>query len=271
MVNDGWQNYNALQIELRRQFRNGIMGHVNYTTATPGRTAPAAQPEPLRAVPRQQPAELDAGRSASNITHIVNANLIVDLPFGQGKRWLNKGGLANAIAGGWQLSAIIHWQSRIAGRDLLGPRHLQSAPAAREQHGRGTLSPRRIKQAVRGLQDGRRPHLLDRPEGRSARRPRGRRRQSGQRGRVRGADLLQPDGGPCRDAADPGLRRAEGLQLDAALAKRFPLVGRYTSGVPRRGVQRLQLVSASTRATSTSTARRSAASRAPRSARASCS
>jgi hypothetical protein len=42
---------------------------------------------------------------------VINGNVIVELPFGEGKRWLNHGGLANGLAGGWQVSTIVHWQS----------------------------------------------------------------------------------------------------------------------------------------------------------------
>jgi hypothetical protein len=54
---------------------------------------------------------LNTGRSEFHVTHVINASLILDLPFGQGRRWMNSsGGLADAIIGGWQTSAIIHWQ-----------------------------------------------------------------------------------------------------------------------------------------------------------------
>ena len=38
-----------------------------------------------------------------HVTHVVNANAIYELPFGQGKQWLNQGGVMDAIFGGWQL------------------------------------------------------------------------------------------------------------------------------------------------------------------------
>ncbi len=110
--NDGWQNYNALQLELRRQYRNGFMGQVNYSfshtqaNSTGGTSQSRFEPYLDNARP-----QLDAGRSAYNITHLVNANLIFDLPFGESRKWLNRGGLTNALVGGWQISSIIHWQS----------------------------------------------------------------------------------------------------------------------------------------------------------------
>lgn len=112
VVNDGWQNYNALQVELRRQYRGGVFGAINYTLSrtTSNSTGGTIQSrfEPYLDNARPQ---LDSGRSAYNITHIVNANFIVDLPFGEGRRWLNKGGLTDAILGRWQLSGIVNWQS----------------------------------------------------------------------------------------------------------------------------------------------------------------
>ena len=110
--NDGWQNYNALQLELRHQYRNGFAGQVNYTfshtraNSTGGTSQSRFEPYLDNARP-----QLDAGRSAYNITHLVNANVIFDLPFGQSRKWLNRGGLVNVLVGGWQISSIVHWQS----------------------------------------------------------------------------------------------------------------------------------------------------------------
>ena len=112
VLNEGWQDYNALQVELRRQYRGGIYGGVNYTFAqmeansSGGTSQSRFEPYLDNARP-----ELDTGRSAYNIRHIVNGNFIVDLPFGEGKRWLNTGGVMNVIVGGWQVSGIVNWQS----------------------------------------------------------------------------------------------------------------------------------------------------------------
>jgi hypothetical protein len=112
VVNDGQSDYNALQLELRRQYKDGIMGQVNYTfshnRSNSGGGNLQSRFEPYLDNARQQ---LDAGRSSYNITHVVNANLILELPFGQGKKWLNQGGVSNAILGGWQISGVIHYQS----------------------------------------------------------------------------------------------------------------------------------------------------------------
>lgn len=111
VYNGGFTDYHALQLELRRQLRGGLLGQVNYTLADSransfGTTQARFEPFLDNARP-----ELNEGRSPYHATHIINANVIAELPFGQGKRWLNQGGLAEWIAGGWQASAIVHWQS----------------------------------------------------------------------------------------------------------------------------------------------------------------
>ena len=51
--------------------------------------------------------------STSDVTHVLSAALVWELPVGKGKRWVDKGGAANAILGGWQLSTIFRYSSAI--------------------------------------------------------------------------------------------------------------------------------------------------------------
>lgn len=43
--------------------------------------------------------------------HQVKANFIYELPFGNKRRFLNKGGFVNALIGGFQLGGIVRWES----------------------------------------------------------------------------------------------------------------------------------------------------------------
>ncbi len=112
VTNGSFQNYNALQLELRRQFRQGIAGQINYTWSETRSdvlgTASQNRIEPF--LDNARP-ELDEGRSLYNTSHVINSNVIVELPFGHGKRWLNGGRLLDALVGGWQTAAIMKWQS----------------------------------------------------------------------------------------------------------------------------------------------------------------
>ena len=109
--NGGFSNYNALQLELRRQLQAGVLGQVNYTfsktrTNSLGTTQERFEPFLDNARP-----QLDEGRSEFHISHVMNANALIDLPFGRDRRWLNRSGILDTIVGGWQAGTVVHWQS----------------------------------------------------------------------------------------------------------------------------------------------------------------
>jgi hypothetical protein len=113
----GNANYNALQVTLRKRFSSGIQFDINYTfsksmdissdaervtwgSGLGGLVINAFSPNQLRAV------------SDFDTPHQINANWIVELPFGRGKRiGRNANGALDAFIGGWQLSGIARWTS----------------------------------------------------------------------------------------------------------------------------------------------------------------
>jgi hypothetical protein len=109
--NGGFSNYNSLQLELRRQLQAGVLGQINYTfskTRTNSRGTTQERFEPFLDNARPQ---LDEGRSEFHISHVMNANVVVDLPFGRDRRWLNRGGILDWALGGWETGSVVHWQS----------------------------------------------------------------------------------------------------------------------------------------------------------------
>ncbi len=112
IVNGGTTDYHALQMEVRRRFKNGIFGQMNYTfskvlTNSAGTSQSRFEPYVDNARP-----EIDKVRADFDITHIINGSLIVELPFGHGKKFLgNTNGVVDRIIGGWQVSSIFHYQS----------------------------------------------------------------------------------------------------------------------------------------------------------------
>ena len=80
----------------------------------------AQLPDPVTFLPGSVPCNFDAYNRFYNYSrdpnipkHRVNWNMLYDLPFGQGKKWLsNSGGLLNRIVGGWQLAAYSTMNSR---------------------------------------------------------------------------------------------------------------------------------------------------------------
>jgi carboxypeptidase family protein/TonB-dependent receptor-like protein len=95
--------YNSLQIELRRRYAQGlqfqtsyVFGH-EYDSTYFGFTNPS--------VFRRNTGD------PGDLTHAIKANVVYDLPFGQGRRWgSNANGLVDRLIGGWQLgiSSNVH-------------------------------------------------------------------------------------------------------------------------------------------------------------------
>jgi Carboxypeptidase regulatory-like domain/TonB dependent receptor len=116
----GNSHYNALQANLRKRFSHGVQFDLNYTYSksiditsgaarlafsgsdnigAPGSRLPNAfSPNQFRAV------------SDFDTTHQFNADWIVELPFGKGRRFArDAGGPLDAFIGGWQVSGLARW------------------------------------------------------------------------------------------------------------------------------------------------------------------
>ncbi|MGI8543958.1 MAG: hypothetical protein ACR2MD_10850, partial [Aridibacter sp.] len=111
VTNAGRQNYNALQAEVRRRFRNGFSYQVNYTFQKTLTDVPNDSQNRQGELQDSSTPDLNYGRPDYDRTHTLNANFILELPFGKGKRFLNQGGLVNLLFGGFQFSSIINLSS----------------------------------------------------------------------------------------------------------------------------------------------------------------
>jgi len=111
ITNGGFSDYNSMQLELRRQFRNGLFGQINYTLANTNTDSAGTAQNRFEAFMDNARPQLNTGRSIFQVTHVINANAIYELPFGHGKKWFNSNGVADAIIGGWQVASIFAWQS----------------------------------------------------------------------------------------------------------------------------------------------------------------
>lgn len=107
--------YHALQVTVRRRMTHGVQFDFNYTfsksidlasdaerigpwSGLGGQIINSWAHKQLRAV-----SDFDAA-------HQINSNWIVELPFGQGRRFANKAhGALEALIGGWQTSGIFRW------------------------------------------------------------------------------------------------------------------------------------------------------------------
>ncbi|MBC8031963.1 MAG: TonB-dependent receptor [Pyrinomonadaceae bacterium] len=112
-TNGGEYNYNALQAELRRRFSKGLSFAVNYTFQKI--LADVVDDGQTRVNPflDNENKKLDYARPDYDRTHTINANMIYELPFGRGKRWLSDSGAADRVFGGLQFSSIVNFSSGV--------------------------------------------------------------------------------------------------------------------------------------------------------------
>ena len=101
----GGSSYNGLVVSMRRPFANGLLVAANYSYAKEldnGSNGSGDGDE----ISAQNPLCLSCewARGAWDARHVLNGNAVYELPFGRGKQMLNRGGLAGAIAGNWQLT-----------------------------------------------------------------------------------------------------------------------------------------------------------------------
>lgn len=111
-----WSDYHAGQFTLRERFSDSLSFDLNYTFAKSMDNASGTQDvanfdgasfilNPFRP-------EDSYSRSDFDMNHMVNANWMWALPFGQGKTYLaDISGFADALLGGWQFHGIFRFNS----------------------------------------------------------------------------------------------------------------------------------------------------------------
>ena len=150
LTNGGKYRYNALQAEIRRRFSGGLAYQVNYTFQKV--LADIPDDSQLRQSPYQDNNNpgLQFGRPDYDRTHTVNANVIYELPFGRGKRFLDQGGWVDAVFGGFQFTSIVNLSSG-APLSITDPRSTAATTTrSSRQTARSSLTTKEIK-ALTGL------------------------------------------------------------------------------------------------------------------------
>ncbi len=97
-------NYNSLQAKLDRRFAAGWMASLSYTFGKAIVFNDNSDSGLFFAMPEAR----SRNRAAAGFdrTHNLQLSTVAELPFGAGKRWANRRGVASALAGGWQVNAV---------------------------------------------------------------------------------------------------------------------------------------------------------------------
>ena len=117
VTNSAWSNYGALTADLQKRFSQGLQFESSYTWTRDLSTAGGGNPTTLPVQPANFVTDrfnlpLDYGNVIYDRRHRFLATYLYELPFGRGKRYLgNAGGVVNALAGGWEWSGVLVFES----------------------------------------------------------------------------------------------------------------------------------------------------------------
>lgn len=114
LESQGVSNYNAMQAKLERRFSNGIQFGASYTFSkliTNASEDILGGGSALSGI-LQNPFDRSSLRAVSttNSPHVFVTNFLAEIPFGKGKRFFDRGGIVNALLGGFQVSGILRYQ-----------------------------------------------------------------------------------------------------------------------------------------------------------------
>src|SRR2546426_8277590 len=109
----GKSNYHSLAVKAQRRFSAGLTYLVGYTWSKATDTTSGIRPQGSDTLFAQDEfcVQCDYGLAAFHTNHRFVSSAIYELPFGKGQKFLNRGGVANALFGGWQLGSIITLQT----------------------------------------------------------------------------------------------------------------------------------------------------------------
>jgi hypothetical protein len=108
----GHASYHGMDVNLRKRFARGYSFNFGYTW---GHSISQLGEQFVGGdgTNTQDPAcfSCDRGNASSDVRHRLVYSYIFELPFGQNRKFLNRGGIVHHILGGWQLSGIFSAQT----------------------------------------------------------------------------------------------------------------------------------------------------------------
>ncbi len=115
--NHGTSHYNSLQMKLEKRFSGGTYALVSYTlsktisSGSDNTQREAGTWSGLQGVISPFEKGRNEAIASTDTPHVLSAAFVYELPFGKGRKYLNQGGPANALVGGWQVSTIARYSS----------------------------------------------------------------------------------------------------------------------------------------------------------------
>ncbi|MEO6804010.1 MAG: carboxypeptidase regulatory-like domain-containing protein [Granulicella sp.] len=115
LQSQNYSHYNSASVKVTRRTAAGLTYVASYTWSKSLDNASAIRGTSTDILPQNSRClKCDYGYSGFDIPNRFVMSGQYELPFGQGKRWMSRGGGLNAILGGWQIGSIITLQSGLA-------------------------------------------------------------------------------------------------------------------------------------------------------------
>jgi len=111
MTDGGYGNYNGLQVDFRQHDWHGMQFDMNYTWSHSLGQQPDNQWLGQTNQFTMRNLRLSYGPTLFDVRHVVHVSGSYDLPFGNGRQFLNHSGAVDKIAGGWNVGTIVTYQT----------------------------------------------------------------------------------------------------------------------------------------------------------------
>lgn len=141
---DGVSAYHSIQVTIKKRFSGGFAFLTNYTFSKALDTGTGSGWGGAQNVDNWQNAynwRENYGLSKVDMPHVWNGMFIYELPVGQHRRFLNRGGLANAVLGQWQVSSTWGVNSGVPFTPIMAGPNLSGSLA-------GSWRPNRIRSGI---------------------------------------------------------------------------------------------------------------------------
>jgi hypothetical protein len=111
--NSGNGNYNSLGMKLTKRYSGGLtmLGSYTYAKSMDETSGIRVQGDDTLFPQNSYCRTCERALSAFDTRHRFVLSAIYDIPFGKGRRFDIRNGVANAVAGGWQVGSIVTFQS----------------------------------------------------------------------------------------------------------------------------------------------------------------
>ncbi len=99
--------YHALQVSLEKRYTNGLSFLVSYNLSRMMSNTSSGFTSFANLALNKDNQKAEWSIDNNDQTNAINIAATYELPFGKGRQFMNRGGVANAILGGWQISPLL--------------------------------------------------------------------------------------------------------------------------------------------------------------------